>query len=243
MVFPMQTCSELSFPEPSTGDEFIVDFTGEFSDDVDDDLDGERELDVDISKINPANVRMADVDLRAQDIAPVDVSKAQTGILFTTLYDDLRRLARREVRRNGALGMVGTSTLVHEAWMDISRRPSLAFEEPGRFLAYAARTMRGLVIDRIRAQHAQKRGGGFIITSLDTHNADQVVQPEVLENIGEALDELATLEPALAHVVDLKFFCGFTLAEVATMQGVSERTVQRQWEKARLLLYRALRSD
>ena len=169
-----------------------------------------------------------------------DDADAHVGVLFTTLYDDLCRLARREVRRNGAQDIVGTGTLVHDAWLDISRRPSLAFEEPGRFLAYAARTMRGLVIDRVRARHAQKRGGGLSITSLDTHNADQVAQPELLDSIGEALDELATLEPELAHVVDLKFFCGFTLAEVANMQGVSERTAQRRWEKARLLLYGAL---
>ena len=170
----------------------------------------------------------------------VDDADAHVGALFTTLYDDLCRLARREVRRNGARDIMSTGTLVHEAWFDIGGRSSLAFEDTGRFLAYAARAMRGLVIDRVRARHAQKRGGGLSITSLDTHNADQVAQPELLENIGDALDELATLEPELAHVVDLKFFCGFTLAEVATMQGVSERTVQRQWEKARLLLYRAL---
>ena len=166
--------------------------------------------------------------------------KADADALFTTLYADLCRLARREVRCNGAQEILSTSTLVHEAWIDISRRPSLSFAGDGRFLAYAARTMRGLVIDRIRAKHSQKRGGGLVITSLDTHNADQVIQPEFLQGITEALDELSNLEPELAHVVDLKFFCGFTLAEVATMQGVSERTVQRQWEKARLLLYRAL---
>lgn len=172
--------------------------------------------------------------------SPPDMPKADADALFTTLYADLCRLARREVRRNGAQEMLSTGTLVHEAWIDISRRPSLAFEGNGRFLAYAARTMRGLVIDRIRAKHSHKRGGGLDITSLDTHNADQVIQPEFLQGITEALDELSNLEPELAHVVDLKFFCGFTLAEVATMQGVSERTVQRQWEKARLLLYRAL---
>ena len=159
--------------------------------------------------------------------------------LFTTLYGDLCRLARREVRRNGAQDLLGTGTLVHDAWLDISRRPSLAFDEPGRFLAYAARTVRGLVIDRVRARQAQKRGGGQL-TALDTHHADQVAAPELPARIGEALDELAVLEPELAQVVDLKFFCGFTLAEVARMQGVSERTAQRQWEKARLLLYRAL---
>ena len=162
--------------------------------------------------------------------------------LFSSLYADLCRLARREVRRNGAYDVLGTGTLVHEAWLDISRRPDLSFEDRARFLAYAARTMRGLVIDRVRARHAQKRGGGFVITSLDTENADATAQPELLQSIGEALDELAAIEPELARVVDLKFFCGFTMAEVAQLQGSSERTVQRQREKARALLYRALNS-
>ena len=160
--------------------------------------------------------------------------------LFTSLYADLCKLARREVRRNGMHGDMGTGTLVHEVWLTLRGRPSLSFESSGRFLAYASRTMRGLVIDRIRATGAQKRGGHMLITSLDTHNAEQVSQPESLQRVADALDELATLEPELAQVVDLKFFCGFTLAEVATMQGVSERTAQRQWEKARLLLHRAL---
>jgi RNA polymerase sigma factor (TIGR02999 family) len=160
--------------------------------------------------------------------------------LFATLYGDLCRLACREVRRNGAQDYLSTSTLVHETWLSIHRNPSLTFESNGRFRAYAARMMRGLVIDRVRAKHSQKRGGGLIITSLDTHDSEQLAQPEFLQSVSEALDELANLEPELAHVVDLKFFCGFTFAEMANMQGVSERTVQRQWEKARLLLYRAL---
>ena len=100
--------------------------------------------------------------------------------------------------------------------------------------------MRGLVIDQVRARNAQKRGGGFDITSLDTQVADESAQPEGLSAVSDALDELATLEPALAHVVDLKFFCGFTTAEIAALQGTSQRSVERQCERARLLLYRAL---
>ena len=160
--------------------------------------------------------------------------------LFTTLYDDLRRLARREARRGGAADYVSTGTLVHEAWLQIRARDALSFEDPARFLAYASRAMRGLVIDRVRARHAQKRGGAFVITSLDTEHAEQVANPEALQEIGDALDELAKLEPELAEVVDLKFFCGLTLADIASMKGVSERTMQRQWDKARMLLHRAL---
>ena len=160
--------------------------------------------------------------------------------LFSSLYAELCRLARREVRRNGAPGFVSTQTVVHEAWFRIGRQTSLAFSSNGRFLAYAARVMRGLVVDRVRSQYSQKRGGEYFITSLGTDNADQIAQPEYLEELSDTLDELARLEPVLANVVELKFFCGFSLAEIAVMQDCSERTVQRQWEKARLLMYRSL---
>ena len=160
--------------------------------------------------------------------------------LFSSLYAELCRLARREVRRNGAPGFVGTQTVVHEAWFRIGRQTSLAFSSNGRFLAYAARVMRGLVVDRVRSQYSQKRGGEYFITSLGTDNADQIAQPEYLEELSDTLDELARLEPVLANVVELRFFCGFSLAEIAVMQDCSERTVQRQWEKARLLMYRSL---
>ena len=96
------------------------------------------------------------------------------------------------------------------------------------------------MIDRVRAQHAQKRGGHFVITSLDTEHAEQVANPEALDGIAEALDELGRGARGLAEVVDLKFFCGFTLGDIANMKGISERTVQRQWDKARMLLHRAL---
>ncbi|HEY2558879.1 MAG TPA: ECF-type sigma factor, partial [Caldimonas sp.] len=124
--------------------------------------------------------------------------------------------------------------------LDMSQRHALAFPDRAHFLAYAARAMRTVVIDRARAGAALKRGGDLEITSLDTQAAETIAGPALLSDIGSALEELAVLEPELANVVDLKFFCGFAVAEIAAMRGVSERTVQRQWEKARLLLYRAL---
>ena len=160
--------------------------------------------------------------------------------LFASLYGELHRLARREAARAGPGAVVSATTLLHEAYLDMSRRDALAFADQAHFLAYAARAMRTVVIDRARAGAAQKRGGGLDITSIDTQVAESIAEPEMLSAIGEALDELAGLEPELANVVDLKFFCGFGVAEIAAMQGVSERTVQRKWEKARLLLFRAL---
>jgi len=171
---------------------------------------------------------------------PAERAGGPSDALFSTLYAELHRLARREAARAGPGAVVSATTLLHEAYLDMAQRDALAFPDRAHFLAYAARAMRNVVIDRARASATQKRGGGLDFTSLDTQTADAVAEPAVLSEIGSALDELAELEPQLANVVDLKFFCGFSVAEIATLHAVSERTVQRQWEKARLLLYRAL---
>jgi RNA polymerase sigma factor (sigma-70 family) len=103
--------------------------------------------------------------------------------------------------------------------------------------------MRGLIIDYARRRYAQKRGGLLEFTPLQTTIADRLTDANELQGISDALDDLARIEPELAEVVDLKFFCGFSFAEIAAMRGVSERTVQRHWEKARLYLYHALRNS
>jgi RNA polymerase sigma factor (TIGR02999 family) len=160
--------------------------------------------------------------------------------LFTALYDELRRIAKRELRRRGAALTLGATTLLHEAYLNISDRESLAFEDESRFLAYACRAMRGLVIDYARARQAQKRGGAFEITSLPTELPDAVLDHNELEKIGEAVDALSEVDPGLAQVVDLKFFCGYSFVDIAAMRNVSERTVQRDWEKARIFLHRTM---
>jgi RNA polymerase sigma factor (TIGR02999 family) len=175
-------------------------------------------------------------DAASPAAAPVDGNDA----LFAKLYDELHRIARREVARLGSDLGASPTTLLHEAYLDMVTRESLVFPDRARFLAYAGRAMRALVIDQVRARGALKRGGDLHFTSLDTHIADQIAQPQQLADIGAALDELAGIEPELATVVDLKFFCGFGVAEIAALQGLSERTVQRRWEKARLLLFRSL---
>ena len=161
--------------------------------------------------------------------------------LFAALYDRLHRLARREILRHGDALSLGTTTLLHEVFLDMSQREETRFPDQARFLAYAARAMRGVVIDHIRERQAQKRGGLLHITVLDTDVAEALPSSEDLLPLHDALLELESLEPELAQVVDLKFFCGFTFAEIAALQQVSERTVQRHWEKARLLLHRTLR--
>ena len=163
--------------------------------------------------------------------------------LFQRLYAELHRLARRELWKSGAALSMGATTLLHEAFINVSERDNVAFPDRARFMAYASRAMRGLIIDHARSRQAQKRGGQFDITGLDTDISDKVADSGDLSRLGDALDELAKLEPDLAQVVDLKFFCGFSFAEIAAMRGVSERTVQRDWEKARIYLHRSLRED
>jgi len=161
---------------------------------------------------------------------------------FSALYEELHRMARRELARRGHGVTLGATTLLHEAYLDMSARDSAAFPDRARFMAYASRVMRGLIIDYARSRHAQKRGGLFEITSMGDDVVAAVPDDKELTRISDALDELASVDAALAQVVDLKFFCGFTFSEIAAMRQVSERTVQRDWEKARIYLHQALQS-
>ncbi|HEV2230389.1 MAG TPA: ECF-type sigma factor [Steroidobacteraceae bacterium] len=160
--------------------------------------------------------------------------------LFSVLYGELHRLAQRELRRGAFLTMSPT-TLLHETYLNLSGRESAAFADRARFLAYASRAMRGLIIDYVRSRRAQKRGGGFEITSLPTEVPARAPDHTDLEGVDEALKTLGEIEPRLAQVVDLKFFCGFSFAEIAGVMGTSERTAQRDWDKARILLQHHLR--
>jgi RNA polymerase sigma factor (TIGR02999 family) len=163
--------------------------------------------------------------------------------LFSTLYAELHRMARRELARPGAAVTLSATTLLHEAYIALADPQERAFPDRARFMAYASRVMRGLIIDHARRRQAIKRGGGFELTTLDTSASEAAVDEGALAQIGDALDVLSQQEPELAQVVDLKFFCGFSFAEIAVMRNVSERTIQRQWEKARIFLYRTLNVD
>ena len=162
--------------------------------------------------------------------------------LFNQLYSELHRLARRELHRRGPIAGLGVTTLLHEAYLAISAKAGVEFVDHPRFMAYAARVMRGLIVDDVRRQRSQKRGGLFEITSLRTFHAESVPASQVLLRINDALDELAEVEPELAEVIELKFFCGLSFAEIAAARGVSERTIQRHWEKGRLYLHHAIGS-
>jgi RNA polymerase sigma factor (TIGR02999 family) len=167
--------------------------------------------------------------------------------LFAALYHELHQLAARQLRRSGRELTLSTTTLLHEAYLDIAGRVGTEFPDRARFMGYAARAMRGLVIDYARRSRAQKRGGGaFEITlgaAADVDAAGDGHLAAELQQLSDALDDLAALEPSLAELVDLHFFCGYSLVEIAELRGVTERTVQRDFRKARMLLQHALLDD
>ena len=176
--------------------------------------------------------------------AAENADNAATDALFSTLYSELHRLAKRELARRWAPINLSVTTLLHEAYLDMaagSGDPS--FPDHARFMGYAARVMRGLIIDHARNRGATKRGGQFEITSITSDEVAHPADAKELSLISDVLEELAKVEPDLAGVVDLKFFCGFSFAEIAAMQNLSERTVQRRWEKARIFLHRNIRAD
>lgn len=168
---------------------------------------------------------------------------AAADALFTALYGELHGMARRELGRRGGGVTLSATTLLHEAYLDISDRERAAFPDRNRFMGYAARVMRGLIIDYARRRQAQKRGGLFEITSIATDIVESMPDASQLTRLSDALDELEAADARLARIVDMKFFCGFSFAEIAAMVGVSERTAQRDWEKARIYLHRVLRED
>jgi RNA polymerase sigma factor (TIGR02999 family) len=161
--------------------------------------------------------------------------------LFAALYAELHRLAERQLRSSSGVP-ISPTTLLHETYLGISRGQAV-FTDRGRFMSYAARVMRSLIIDFARARRAQKRGAEFHITQFQTGAAEQQdnsVDDRMLEQLSLALDELAVHDARLAEVVDLRYFCGLSIAEIAAMRGVSERTIQRDWDKARLFLFHEL---
>lgn len=157
--------------------------------------------------------------------------------LFATLYGELHRLARHHVHHLTPGSSLGTTTLIHETWLKLREVEGGRFADRGRFLAYASRAMRSLVIDYARRRQARKRGGEYHLLPADeTCLVPGEVPDPTLERLATAMTELEHLDRAAAHLVDLHIFCGLSLVEIAGLRGSSDRTLQREWRRVRLLL-------
>ena len=162
--------------------------------------------------------------------------------LFELLYDDLRLLARAKLHRSAPMTVLDTTALVHESYLRFLRTGDLKVADRPHFLAYAARVMRSIVVDLIRSRLADRNGGNALHVTLNTAVADSAsVREDEVIMVNDALEELATIDPRLVKVVEMRYFAGMSEDEIAESLGVSVRTVERDWEKARLFLYRALK--
>ncbi len=165
---------------------------------------------------------------------------ASVDRLVPVVYEELRAIAHRQLIARGGGGTLQTTALVHEAYLKLVDQSRAQFQDRAHFLALASLAMRHVLVDRAKARAAVKRGGGQQHLTLDEEEISVDDQPEALLQLNEALNSLTELQPRLARVVECRFFGGLTEDEIAEALGVTVRTVQRDWAKARMLLRRAL---
>jgi RNA polymerase sigma factor (TIGR02999 family) len=168
----------------------------------------------------------------------------QLDALYADAYRELRRLARARLHGGGRNTVLDTTALVHESYLRLARHNDIAFEDKLRFMVYAGRVMRSVIIDLVRERQAERRGGNAahvtLTTQLGEHLPADAGEAEILR-VHDALDELAKLDERMAHVVELRYFAGMTEPEIAQALGVTDRTVRRDWQQARLFLAEALK--
>ncbi|HEY7394068.1 MAG TPA: ECF-type sigma factor [Gemmatimonadaceae bacterium] len=160
--------------------------------------------------------------------------------LVPVVYEELRTIAHRHLAARDRGGTLQTTGLVHEAYLKLVDQARADWNDRAHFFAVASRAMRHVLIDRARGRTRLKRGGDGPRISLDVDEIAVDDQPEALLQLDEALAKLAEVEPRLARVVEFRFFGGLREEEIAEALGVTPRTVQRDWAKARVLLRRAL---
>jgi RNA polymerase sigma factor (TIGR02999 family) len=185
-------------------------------------------------------------------MSPTPRDTTQIDGLYASLYGDLRRLAHQRLLRNGTITLLNTTALVHESYLKFLAAGRLNITDRAEFLGYAARVMRSVIVDCVRRRHVERRGGDETQVSLDSGMDESVVdlsgrtrfsgrspEDEII-GIDQALDELAKVDGQLVKVVEMRYFAGLDNEEIAASLGVTDRTVRRHWEKARLLLSVAL---
>ena len=159
--------------------------------------------------------------------------------VFAILYPELRKIAHARLRSQGGVAHLDTTALVHESFLKLIESADLMLTDRKHFFAYAAKTMRNIIIDFAREQLAERRGGGAEPLQLNTELANEVGSDaggKTLLQVNDTLLALEAVDPTLAQIVEMRYFAGYSEQEVAELMGTSERTVRRQWEKARAFL-------
>ena len=163
--------------------------------------------------------------------------------LFAAAYGELRKLARSRLRDGGRNTLLETTALVHESYLRFIKTGQLRLEDRRAFFAYASRVMRSVIVDAVRERQAERRGGDLLEMTLDTQVAGSLPSSEAeILDVHDALRTLEQVEPRLAQVVEMRYFGGYSEVEIAETLDINERTVRRDWERARLLL-ESMRKD
>ena len=170
----------------------------------------------------------------------IEQGNAANGVdgaaLFNAAYGELKKLAHARLSRTGPMTLLDSTVLVNEIWLRLADKQTLQVDTRRRFFAYAAQVMRNIIVDQIRERAALRRGGGERLLTLNTALGDGLAGDDEALQVHEALESLAQMEPRLAQVVEMRYFGGMTEVEIGEALGLTERTVRRDWEKARLLL-------
>lgn len=168
--------------------------------------------------------------------------RASLDRIFELLYPELRRVAHRRLSRNRRDGGLDTTALVNECYLKFAERDGLTPADRPHFLAYAASVMRSVIVDAARRANSERRGGDLQLVTLDTGHGESIADSaEEILAVHAALDELQAFDARLARVVEMRYFVGLTDVEIGAALALTDRTVRRDWDKARLLLAHALR--
>jgi RNA polymerase sigma factor (TIGR02999 family) len=162
---------------------------------------------------------------------------------FTRVYAELDRLARRQLSGQAQLTMLDSPGLVHEVYLRLAQQEALPGSDRAAFMAYASRVMRSVIIDHVRSRNAERRGGGQRMLTLNTGVAEQSFSEPQLESLGDALESLERIDERAHRVVEMRYFGGLEIDEIATFLDVSPATVKRDWTKARAYLMHIMNSS
>jgi RNA polymerase sigma factor (TIGR02999 family) len=163
------------------------------------------------------------------------------GDLFEASYQELRQLARARLRSGGRSTVLDSAVLVNESFLRLSASRSAQFPDKARFLVYAGKVMRSVIVDLVRQRQTERHGGEVGMVTLSTEIGDVTAMgEEQILRVHEALEELQKLDERMARVVEMRYFAGMTESEIARALNLTERTVRRDWQQARLILAEAL---
>lgn len=183
---------------------------------------------------------MAELTQALADLRAGEAGTSAVNVLFRATYDELKRIAHQRLQQGCPVATLDTTSVVHESYLRFLNASRLDLKDRAHFLAYASKVMRSVIVDMVRRQSADRRGGAEVLLTLGTAIKDVLARDEEVLRLDDALNALARVDRQLVQIVEMRFFAGLSVEQVADALGLSPRTVFRLWDKARLVLLDAL---